>query len=406
MACLFLHTVIGGTSYSFGVFFKSLESEFDLTRATTSGVFSAYMLLCCVFAISGGWVLDRYGPRIVTFLMGLFTGLSLLLTSLTSSSWQLFINYSFLLAIGTGTGYTMVMSTTSRWFEKKRGLALGIVSSGAGIGIVVVAPFANYLISTFDWHMAYIVMGLIAAPIIITLAMLLRKNPSEIGVLPDGVKLDSSETRVNDKTDNVQPVNFSLVQAFRTRSFWFLGTVWLLWSLCLHLILTHIVPHVTDVGISTTEAALVLGLIGGISIPGRLIMGVVSDMIGRKTLAIICALLQAGAMLWLLWAQDLWMFYLFAVVYGFGYGGVDPPTVALISDIFGVRSLGVIIGALVVGWAIGAAIGPAVGGFIFDVNKSYSMAFLIGALAMLGTAIFVALTKREVDRNVQTKEHK
>ena len=398
-ACLIIGTLIFGTRYSFGVFFKSIESEFDLTRAETSGVFSAYMVLCCVFAIIGGWALDRYGPRIVTFLMGLFTGLSLLLTSQTNSIWQLFMTYSLLLAVGTGATYTILMSTTARWFDKKRGLALGIAGSGGGLGTVVMAPFATYLISSFDWRMAYIVIGLIAGLVIISLSRLLKKDPGEIGLLPDGVKSDSSEMVVPDKNDDAKPVSFSLIQAFRTRSFWFLGIVWLSFSLCLHLVLTHIVPHATDVGISAAEAAVVLGLTGSISIPGRLIMGGVSDRTGRKVSAITCALLQVGAMIWLAWAQDLWMLYLFAVVYGFAYGGFDSPVTALISDTFGPRSLGVIMGMLVVGWGIGAAIGPAVGGLIFDVSKSYFTAFLIGALVMLVATLFVALTKRETNRN-------
>ena len=391
IACLIIGTIIFGTRYSFGVFFKSLESEFSLTRGTTSGVFSVYMLLCCVFGVLGGWALDKYGPRIVTLLMGVFTGLSLLLTSQTDSPWQLFISYGLLLAIGTGATYTVVMSTTSRWFEKKRGLALGIVGSGGGLGIVVMAPLATYLISNLAWRMSFIVMGLIALFLVISLSMLLKKDPHEIGALPDGVKPDAGKIEIEDKQGNTQPTDFSLLQAARTSNFWFLGIIWLLFSLCLHLVLTHIVPHVTDIGISAMEAAVALSLIGSVSIPARLLMGWTSDKIGRKVTAIICSLLQAGAMVWLIWSQELWMLYLFAVVYGFGYGGLDPPVVALIGDTFGVRSIGVIMGALVIGWALGAAIGPIIGGLIFDVRSSYSLAFTAGALAMLVASLLVAL---------------
>jgi len=332
--------------------------------------------------------------------MGLFTGLSLLLTSQTNASWQLFISYGLLLAIGTGATYTVVMSTTSRWFEKKRGLALGIVGTGGGLGIVVMAPLATYLISNFAWRMSFIVMGLIALFFLVSLSMLLKKDPHEIGALPDGLKPDSGEMGVRDKRDDAQPVSFSLSQAFRTRSFWFLGIIWLLWSLCLHLVLTHLVPHATDIGISAMKAAVALSLIGGVSIPARLLVGWASDRIGRKVSAVICALLQAGAMVWLLWSQDLWMFYLFAVIFGFGYGGLDPPITALIGDIFGVRNIGIIMGALIIGWALGAAIGPIIGGLIFDVSNSYSMAFLTGALAMLVASLLAALIRPGAKRNV------
>ena len=158
----------------------------------------------------------------------------------------------------------------------------------------------------------------------------------------------------------------------------------------MHLVLTHIVPHATDVGISAIEAAGVLSLIGGMSILGRLIMGWASDRIGRKASAIICVLIDAGALIWLIWSRDLWMFYLFAAAFGLGYGGITPSLFPLLGDIFGLRNLGVIMGVLDIGWAVGSAIGPALGGLVFDVTKSYFLAFVAVAVVMLVIAIFIA----------------
>jgi len=124
-------------------------------------------------------------------------------------------------------------------------------------------------------------------------------------------------------------------------------------------------------------------------------MGRVSDGIGRRTTAIICALLVSGAMIWLIWSRDLWMLYLFGVVCGFFFGGFDPAVTALIGDTFGLRSIGMIMGILNVAFGIGAAIGPAVGGFVFDNSQSYSMAFLSGALAMLIVALLVFIIEKK-----------
>lgn len=388
--CCVLGIIIFGTRYSFGVFFKSIESEFELTRAMTSGVFSVYMLLLPVASILGGWALDRYGSRVVAFSMGIFAGLGLILTGQTSSLWQLFISYSVLFALGTGGAYTLVMVTTSRWFTQKRGLAIGITGSGSGLGTAIMAPFLAYLISAFGWHTAYIIAGLIAGLVIISLSLLLKRSPSEIET--------SSAEEVEDKGVDAQPGSMSLQQAFKTRSFWLLWVVWVSYALCLHLVLAHIVPHVTDVGISAAEAATVLGLIGLISVPGRLAMGWVSDRVGRKGTAIFCSLLTVGAMIWLIWSQELWTFYLFTIVYGFAYGGFDSASMALTSEVFGVRNLGVIVGMLSVGWGIGAAVGPAVAGWLFDISGSYSVAFLIGALAMLLVTLCVAFIRHEVKR--------
>ena len=392
-AFLVIGIITYGSFHSFGVFFKSIESEFSLTRAATSGVFSAHMALSLVFALIGGWALDRYGPRIIALLMGLFTGLSLLLTSQTNASWQLFITYSLLLSMGTGAIYIVTMATVSRWFDKKRGLALGIAGSASGFGMLLIAPFAAYLISNLDWRMAYAVIGLIAWLIVIPLSRLLRKNPQEIGALPDGEKSGSGEMGTEEprREGNTELTGFSLLEAAKTRTFWLFGSIWLLYSFCYLLVLTHIVPHTTDMGIPAMEAAAVLSVIGGSNIVGRLLMGRVSDTMGRKLTAITCALLVVGAMIWLIWSQELWMLYLFAIVCGFSFGGLDPSVTALIGDTFGLRSIGVIMGMLNVAWGIGSAVGPAIGGLVFDVSNSYSIAFLAGALTMLVVSLLVAL---------------
>lgn len=403
-ASLVAATTLMGIRLSFGVFFKSLESEFELTRAATSSVFSVYMVLSAVFAILSGWALDRYGPRLVFFLMGLLTGLSLLLTSQTDSLWQLFLSYSLLLAIGTAGVYTVVISAVSKWFDKKRGLALGIAGSGGSLGAIVMAPFAAYLISSFDWRIAYLVIGIIAWLVVISLSMLLRNDPSEIGALPDGVKSDVARTQGRDRDESSQLTGFSLLQAFRTRNFWLIWAILLSSALSLYLVLTHVVPYAIDMGISTTEAATILSIMGGSSILSRVLTGRVSDIIGRKVPGIICALLRAGALVWLIWAHDLWMLYLFAIVFGFSWGGLGVAAGTLAADIFGVRNLGVILGTQDMGFVIGAAIGSAMGGVIFDVTNSYTMAFAIGAVAMLIVAILVALTKQEVNHSAPIQD--
>lgn len=387
---LIILAIVMGTRYSFGVFFKSIESEFNLSRAVTSSVFAVYNVVCSVFAILGGWTQDRYGPRTIVLLMGLFMGLSLILTSRTDSAWQLFITYSLLLAIGTGAGFTVVITTVSTWFVEKRGLALGIASSGDGLGTLAMAPIAMYLISGFGWRTSYIVMGVIGGLVLSSSSLLLRRSPGELGTLPDGAAVGAFR-----KSDSTQPPSLTLSQALRTRNYWVLGMIWLLFAVCFSLVLTHIVPHLTDIGVSAASAAIVLALIGGISVIGRLTTGLVSDRIGRKMSAIICALLLAVTMMWIAWSQYLWMFYLFAVAFGFAYGGFSTLVAALIGDTFGVRSLGAITGTLVFGFNLGAAVGPLIGGLIFDARNDYLLAFLAAAAAMLVAALLVALVERE-----------
>ena len=398
IAIFVINAIIMGIGFSFGVFFKSIESTFGLTRATTSAVFSLYMGLGCVFAIIGGWALDRYGPKIILLLMGLFAGLSLLLTGFTNAAWQLFITYSLLLALGSGAIYVVTMSPVLRWFHKKRGLAVGIAISGGGLGQVIFALFATYLIATLDWRKAFIVLGLITWLIVIPISRLLKRDPYEIGALPDGVKSDSVNSQGQEpEIEKNSPVALSLLQVFKTRSFWLCMSIWFLVAICVLLVVTHIVPHTTDIGFSAGEAAGVLSLIGGTTTAGMIIIGGVSDRIGRKKTAVICSLLQAGTMAWLIWAQQLWMLYLFALVYGFVSGGFASTFTALIGDSFGLPSIGRILGALELGWGFGAALGPIIGGLIFDVTNSYSTAFLIGAAVMVMPPLLIGLVRRETE---------
>ncbi len=385
-----------GIRFSFGVFFKSLETEFSLTRAATSSVFSAYTLLTAAFAIIAGWALDKYGPRLVVSIMGLLTGLSLLATSQAGSLWQIFLSYSLILAMGTGGTIPVLMSVVSRWFYKRRGFVLGIAMSGTGLGTLLMAPFAAYLISNLGWRISYIVLGVLTWLVIISLAMLLRRDPSEIGALPDGEKL-TGETEPMGREKNFGMIGLSLPQALRTRSFWLMLAVWLLYASSLHLIMTHLVPRATDTGISTMEASTVLSIMGGFQIISRLFIGRVSDTIGRKIPAAVCAVFGIGALIWLMWSHDLWMFYVFAFLFGISWGGLGVTTITMVGDVFGERNLGTMMGALDMGFAIGSAAGAALGGLIYDATNSYTAAFALGAAAMLLIAILVMLTRREME---------
>ena len=155
----------------------SLQAEFGWTRARTSSVFSLYLVFSGVFSIVAGRVLDQYGPRVVVLILGVVTGVSLFLMSGIQASWELYLYYSVLLSLGTGPIYIVAMSTASRWFEKKRGTAVGIVGAGAGLGSVLLSPFSAWLIADYSWRQAYLVLGFVAVAVMVP-AGLLMKQPS------------------------------------------------------------------------------------------------------------------------------------------------------------------------------------------------------------------------------------
>lgn len=393
--CLITNSFLVGIRHTFGVFFKSIESEFLLTRLQTSSIVSTFMALSALFAIISGWAMDKFGPKLVIRAMGFIAGISLLLTSLVNSEWQLFFTYSFLFAVGSGGAIPVVMSVISRWFDRKRGLALGIGISGGSIGTIIMAPFSAYLIATMDWRNAYMVFGLLALFVIGSLSLLLWNDPAEIGVLPDGAKQPVTSLAENPRNSNYQLSGLLLSQAFRTGNFWLIFICWLAFAVCIGIILTHFVPYATDNGISTMKAASILSLAAVCAIISRLIVGRASDIFGRKVPTIISTALLSGSLLWLIWSHEMWMIYIFAIAYGISWGAIGVTTIAWATDEFHGRNLGTIIGALETGYALGSAIGPAVGGAIFDANNNYNAAFAIAAGAMLLTTMLTVLIGQE-----------
>ena len=380
-----------GIQSSYTVFFKSLEAAFSLNRFTTSSIFSTYMLLSSIFALLGGWTLDKYGPRIVVLIMGIAGGVSLLLTAQVSAAWQLFITYSVLFALSTGAMLPVIMTLVSRWFNRKRGLALGIASSGVNLGRSLIAPVAAYLIELQGWRMAYVTLGISAALVVIASSFLMKRDPSEIGSLPDGIKSCAAKIdTVHNTSEHNQ--NISLRNALKMNVYWLVALAAFGLAFCMMLVMTHVVPHATDSGISSIAAATVLTFMGVFSIVSRLLADKFSNVAGRKTAIASFALLFAISLLVLIWLKSLWMFYLFAVLFGLAWGGYDVLVLAIAADFFGGRNLGVIMGSISVGFSIGAAAGPALGGLLFDTTGSYTSAFLAAACVQ-GIIAVVLYTK-------------
>ena len=247
----------------------------------------------------------------------------------------------------------------------------GIVLSGIGAGIIIMPPVANQLISGYGWRTSYIITGIITLVLVIVAAQFLKRDPGQTGQLPYGV--DEVKAESLDSGDR----GFSLQETIRTRRFWMLCTLFFCFGFGIHTMLVHIVPHAIDIGISAVSAASILSVIGGLSIAGRIGMGSASDRIGNKPALIISVILLSVAFFWLQSAKELWMLYLFAVVFGVAYGGQTVLQSPIVADLFGLRAHGTVLGVIVFGVTLGGAIGPLMAGRIFDITGSYQPAFLI-----------------------------
>jgi len=373
LAGFFIMMVTWGAFYCFGVFFKPVLIEFGWTRAATSGAYSLSFGLSGFLGIFAGRLSDRVGPRIVMIGCGLFLGSGYLLMSQISTIWQLYLFYGVIVGIGLSGAYVSTVSAVSRWFVKRRGLMTGIVLAGIGAGTMVMPPLANWLISSYGWRVSYNIIGIIVLVLIILAAQFLRRDPSQIGLSPYG------EGEAEQGSLNLEARGLSLQRTIHTRQFWMLCAMFLCFGVSVQAIMVHIVIHATELEISAASAANILAIIGGVSIAGRIIMGSAGDRVGNKLAITVCFILMSAALLWLLVTKELWMFYLFAVVFGFAYGGWAALISLMAAELFGLSSLGVILGAVTFGVATGEAIGPILAGRIFDITSSYQPAFLICA---------------------------
>ena len=214
--------------------------------------------------------------------------------------------------------------------------------------------------------------------------LLLKKSHDRVNPVPDDTNQEKGDTAHG----------LSPSQAVRKSSFWLMIGILFLLSACAYCVLTHIVPHAIDIGIDPIKAASMLSFIGLGSLLGRLGMGRASDSIGSKKGMLIAALLMGASMLWLMGSLNLWMLFVFSMMFGFAFGATAPLNAALIGDTFGLRQIGLIMAIIEIGWELGAASGPALAGYIFDITGSYSKAFLGSAIASLLGAVLTILIKR------------
>ena len=370
--------------YTFGVFLKPLVTEFNWDRGALSGANSMYMLLAGTFAIFTGRLSDKYGPRMLVTLNGLLTGIGFLALSQINSLWQVYLIWGLLLGIGGSCCFIPIMSTIPRWFVKKTGIAIGITVAGFGLGAVITPPLTQWLISAYGWRQAFIVLGLITFVIVIPLAQFMKHSPQRVGLKPYG-----EIGTLKDKQSQAAG-GLSFRQAIKTSRFLVWGSIICCFFFSVQVIVVHIVPHGIDIGISATAAAGILSIIAGGSVIGRLSMGFIYDRIGSRKALSACLTLVALALIWLLFAKEIWGLYIFAGVLGLAYGGIVLLETALTGELFGLKSLGMILGGVILFGTVGGALGAPLAGSIFDATGSYSLALLICVILVV-LAIILSL---------------
>jgi len=391
IACAFGTCTGFGTIYSFSVFFKSWIGEFGSSRAVLSGIFSLAFIIYGLASIVMGWFSDRYGPRKVIAIGGSIMAVGCFLTAFCHQTGVLYLTWGLAVGIGVGTCYAPTAATVSKWFVHRKGMAMGILVSGLGMGTLIFSPLSERLIQSFGWRRAIFIIGLIALTVYIVEALIIRGSPQDMGLEPltsprkNGGNGDAGGAH----TLHMPEHSMTVAEALRTRNMWFIFAIHGLWMIGVGIIMAHFVPYATDVGTNVNMAATMMGSVGAMSVIGRLTLGVLTEHWGIKRSFIIILSCQCLTMLLPFFGGSQWQLWMFVVAFGFGYGGLASIFPLATAELFGVRAMGSLFGISLLGATIGGSSGPLLAGFSFDLTHSYFSAFAAGAVS-IGIGIILA----------------
>ena len=374
-----------GTRYSFGMILKPLTDEFGADRATIAAAVSISVILRGFMQPVAGYCADRFGPKRV-----LMAGLSLLvlalvMTSLATELWQVYLFYGFVSGLGfAATSQVAASPIVANWFVKRRATALSFGTAGVAIGQLVLVPTTMFVLLRSSWQVSFQALAGIILLIILPLGwILIKAQPAEIGREPDG------QLAAPTATPRAAEARTPLRTAAANPAFWQLGFGFFVCGFTMSFPATHLIPFATDMGMPEMDAANALGLMGGFSLAGSLVLGYLSDRIGRKNALSLTYFLRGIAFFALMASSPNLTFYLAALMVGISWTATVPLTSAITADLWGRPSLGTIFGFIFITMEIGSGLGAFVDGLVYDFQGSYQLALILNAALGLLAAVVV-----------------
>jgi MFS family permease len=400
IAVTFITMAIGvNARTAFSLFFPPIIDEFGWERGVTAGAFSFGFVVSAFVSPLIGRLMDRLGPRSVMELgVALMAG-GLLLAPLTKQPWHLYLTIGVLVGAGSiCLGYSGQSLFLPNWFIRRRGLAIGFAFAGVGIGSVTLLPWTQWMIEQAGWRTACTAIGLLVLVVLAPINLLLRKRPEDLGLRPDGdaAASNASATPVSNIVDrDWAGVDWTLSRALRTARFWWLAIGYAGGLYIWYAVQVHQTKYLLDVGFSPNVAVWALGAVSLLGIPGQILLGHISDRVGREWIwSASCAgfAICFAALIALARYPSLPLVYLMVVSQGaLGYG-LTSIMGAVVVEIFQGKHYGSIFGTIMVAALAGGAAGPLVTGVLHDLWGNYTLAFLIGigVSALSALAIWLA----------------
>ena len=311
-----------GALFSLGVFLKPMADTMGWSRGAISSVALLNWMAMGLGSFVWGSLSDRIGARAVAVAGGVLLGLGLVLSSQAQALWQLAVSFGVMVGFAVGAFYAPLTSTATKWFTARRGLAVALVSSGIGVGILTIAPLARALTSLWDWRVALLVIGDLAWLVIVPAALLIREQPGDVGAAALGGAARAGR-------------EYSTGQVVATPQFWAIALTHFACCAAHSGPIFHLVAHATDQGIGAMTAASALGVSGLSSIVGRLGGGLLADRVGARATLLAGLALQAVMIVLYLGVREVGPFYALAIVFGVAYGGVMPLYALVTREYFG-----------------------------------------------------------------------
>ena len=393
IGALTLAVTIGPVFHSVGTFFVALERQFQWSRTLLSGAFALSRAEGAIGDPLGGFLTDRIGIR-KTLLLGFgLLGVGFLFLSRVSNPATLYIAY-LIIAAGAGlAGFLPIMTTVNNWFIRRRAMALGIAMTGTSLAGLLV-PATAWSINTYGWRMTAAGIGVFLWLVALPVIRAMRNRPEAYGMTPDGdppaaVPAPSSPvpgpSRWVTAAATPDTQDFTARQALRTSAFWGISFAHAAAAICITTVFVHLVPRLTDMGLSPVLASVMLSVSTSVMFIFQLVGGWLGDRWDKRYIIFFFMSIQASALLVLAVAQNLPMALLFAVLFGIGTGGRGPPIMAIRGDYFGRKAYGTITGLSMLPMNLGVVVAPLMTGLAYDVQGTYTVAFLsLAVVALLG----------------------